>query len=397
MTKEVNKTVSSSVNKSSPNKFLLQFSQSQPSISKTISSPPPKMYNCQSCGKIFDSQYKVTRHQLVHSGEKKFSCQICNKSFSEQYRLKRHVLTHTGEKSFPCDICGKLYSRKDHLNRHIAELHLSEEQYSCDICAVTFPNKRSLSMHKRIHGDSSKFKDLHNVRTETLTELNSVKKQENLSDVKEIIPQEVRLSSSLTITPIPKRITCEICNESFDDNAKLKLHVRKSHSGEKVFSCEVCNKNFLRKDHLEVHSRIHTGARPYSCNLCEKAFYRADKLRSHMKTHANESTDPMMMVHPAGIGQSIFALATKQQELQHKLLATSKSSKGASKAKIPSKTKAAVEKPKEGMNDDGTAFIVNNDSCDKSSNFDGDLYDYIDELCEQEIKELDDGEEVIVT
>ena len=289
MTDVANKTVSSTMNKSSPNKFLLQYSQSQPTIPKSISSPQPKIYNCQTCGKIFDSQYKLNRHQLVHSGEKKFSCNICNKSFSEQYRLKRHELTHTGEKLFPCDICDKLFSRKDHLNRHIAELHLSDEQHSCDICAVTFPNKRSLGIHKRIHGDG-KSKDPKNLRVSALTELDSAKKQDNPSDLKVQIPQEVRLSSSLTITPIPKKLPCEMCSESFDDNAKLKLHMRKSHSGEKVFSCEVCNKNFLRKDHLEVHSRIHTGARPYSCNLCEKAFYRADKLRSHMKTHANEIT-----------------------------------------------------------------------------------------------------------
>ena len=53
-----------------------------------------------------------------------------------------------------------------------------------------------------------------------------------------------------------------------------------------------------------------------------------------------------MTMHPAGIGQSIFALAEKQQHLQHQLLAASESSKAASKVKVASKIKTAVDKTK---------------------------------------------------
>ena len=49
---------------------------------------------------------------------RQFICEFCYKVCTTGQALSRHWVVHTGEKSFECGLCKKMFARKDHLNRH---------------------------------------------------------------------------------------------------------------------------------------------------------------------------------------------------------------------------------------------------------------------------------------
>ena len=55
--------------------------------------------------------------------ERKHRCGECGRTFKEAYHLTRHILIHTGEKPFACPFCEKRFNRKDKLKLHTESQH----------------------------------------------------------------------------------------------------------------------------------------------------------------------------------------------------------------------------------------------------------------------------------
>ena len=53
------------------------------------------------------------------SGKGKFVCEVCGHNFQRGHHLTRHRLIHTGERPHKCHMCPKSYSRKEHLTAHL--------------------------------------------------------------------------------------------------------------------------------------------------------------------------------------------------------------------------------------------------------------------------------------
>lgn len=85
-----------------------------------------------------------------------------------------------------------------------------------------------------------------------------------------------------------KRYKCpfESCRKTFDDRAKIRLHV-KIHNGDRPYICDRdnCGKSFTTKGHLKSHQAIHEDSGNFNCNVCKKDFTRRKRFEIHMRSH----------------------------------------------------------------------------------------------------------------
>ena len=56
------------------------------------------------------------KYGLKFAKEKTFSCQLCEKAFNQKQHLTRHYLIHTGEKSHVCKDCDKIFGLENNEN-----------------------------------------------------------------------------------------------------------------------------------------------------------------------------------------------------------------------------------------------------------------------------------------
>ena len=107
-------------------------------------------FKCTECGRNCSTHQGLTKHMLIHTGEKPYRCDVCGKSFSQLSHLNAHRRTHTGVKPYSCDVCGKSFNQKSSLTTHM-RTHTGVKPYSCEVCGKVFTLKHHLSRHARIH------------------------------------------------------------------------------------------------------------------------------------------------------------------------------------------------------------------------------------------------------
>ena len=55
------------------------------------------------------------------------------------------------------------------------------------------------------------------------------------------------------IHEIVKPQTCDQCNEMFENQRNLKMHILSKHEGKKVYKCSICKKFFFNTNKMKQH------------------------------------------------------------------------------------------------------------------------------------------------
>lgn len=111
---------------------------------------PPGIRSCPVCEKAFAKSFSLTRHMLLHTGERPHKCTICGFGFIQKSDLLRHITTHSNEMKFECQKCGKRFKTKKNLQCHVAT-HSTERPFKCGQCDKSFKQQRLLNFHEKLH------------------------------------------------------------------------------------------------------------------------------------------------------------------------------------------------------------------------------------------------------
>jgi len=151
----------------------------------------PIRHKCDICGKTFSRRNDLSRHLMLHSGERKYSCTFCDSKFIGSGDLYKHMRIHTGEKPYVCKFegCGKCFMQKGDLNKHL-KIHLKIKNHKCQLCDYSCIQGSDLNNHMLTHSRSK---------------------------------------------PFP----CDLCFKSFRRNNQLSAHMKRFHPSYIIRKCDV--------------------------------------------------------------------------------------------------------------------------------------------------------------
>lgn len=111
-------------------------------------------FNCELCGKIYNSRKTLYHHKRETHAEKQFQCDQCDQKFVSNARLNRHKVTHTDLREHKCPHCPKEFHRSNNLKVHLRS-HTKEKPFECPLCDKAFGYQRLLRSHlERKHADA---------------------------------------------------------------------------------------------------------------------------------------------------------------------------------------------------------------------------------------------------
>ena len=104
---------------------------------------------CSICSLEFRNLGRLHEHKKIHD---KVPCTECGKLFGTN-RIKRHMQSaHTpdDQKKYRCDTCGKGFIENQRLSDHI-NVHTGEKPYKCKFCSSCFASNGTHALHERGH------------------------------------------------------------------------------------------------------------------------------------------------------------------------------------------------------------------------------------------------------
>lgn len=233
----------------------------------------------------------------------KSNCGGCNIKFSHPlyYRLHCSVF-HDPQYSltirkYHCKVCGLTVLGKENIIKHATEQHDGKGAYQCQFCQKHFLRLNYLDMHRN-YGCSS-----NPSRTRPLCKICGKKFCQ---------PQKLKIHlrrmHSGGNPNVLAEFECLLCQRVLASNNALQRHKREVHAMETIHSasasvsssnsslsstqdasarvaCEKCGRTFKNKSNLKIHMLTHSGVKPFGCKIegCKNGFTTKQCLQFHYK------------------------------------------------------------------------------------------------------------------
>ncbi|CAG4950758.1 unnamed protein product [Colias eurytheme] len=291
---------------------------------ETPTPPPPKIFQCDYCNKIFRTKPAIKRHLSIHDKLTSYACSQCNKYFSNliylsahskrqhpnwnihymcnicdkafllKANLKHHLACHSrNEKMFKCIYCKEKYYEQHELIEHEKQ-HLVDGKYLCIVCEMGFDCRNRLTSHYRVHLKVKDFMCQHCGKE--FLRMNSMKRHVQICHSGHRIQCKIckkylkgHLAEHMRTHEKNRPHVCPECGQRFTQSTQLTVH-RRSHSGSRPYTCRICKRPFTHSNALMLHIRRHTGEKPFTCAMCPINFSQLPHMKAHMRNiHGKEN------------------------------------------------------------------------------------------------------------
>ena len=247
----------------------------------------PIEYYCELCPKKYTAAATLRKHHLTfHEKRKDFHCKICSISFAWKKTLKHHMEQHTQNieeqdlqevdnledqesLKFQCDKCDKSYTAAGTLKKHQQTIHEKRKDFACNICNASFAWKNSLKYHQNQHLKKKIFCEVCNRSCDNEAELQSHRLTAHEFEIK-------------------KKLPCDQCDQKFTNRTNLKRHILSMHEKKVSYTCNLCQEGFLTPYHMGKHmKRVHDGGSKLTrkCGACQLEFQIAKDFYDHIVSH----------------------------------------------------------------------------------------------------------------
>lgn len=216
-----------------------------------IDKPPPMItkprFVCPSCPATFSALALCDKHLLEHTPFP-FHCSICDLGLAHRGERKNHeihcvMLDATKNIHWQCIPCGQSVSNGAEMKAHRLAAHPNEIDdsiatiaYNCNLCYQSFEQTQSVLDHLDGHGS----------------------------------------------------VVCRVCEKTYPNTHRLKLHFNREHNFQTSIVCTECGKKLSRPDKLLEHMWTHTG---FACNVCKITFATRKEAQQHRKENHLRSSN----------------------------------------------------------------------------------------------------------